>query len=192
MNRAVFLDRDGVLVEDVHLLQAADQLRLLPGVSAALLALDRAGLRLVVVTNQTVVARGLIGEGAVEAIHGELNRLLLAAGAPPIASFYYCPHHPRATLPAYRMECDCRKPRPGMLVRAARDHGLDLGASFMVGDRPTDIMAGALAGCRTVLVQSGRHADPLIEMPDGMEVTVEPDGTCADLEAAARWILLRT
>jgi D-glycero-D-manno-heptose 1,7-bisphosphate phosphatase len=185
----VFLDRDGVLIEDVHLLVRADQLQILPGVPAALHALRKGGFRLVVISNQAVVARGMATEEAVEAVHAALNQALLRAGAPEIERYYFCPHHPNATLPAYRVACDCRKPQPGLFLRAARDLGLELAASFAVGDRPTDIIAGRKAGCRTVWVQSGRHMEAPIETSQPIDQPVEPDWTCPDLAAAAEWIL---
>ena len=129
--------------------------------------LKAAGMFLAVVSNQAVVARGLISESELAG----LNRLILDqiehAGGPRLDAVYYCPHHPEATLPEYRVACQCRKPRPGMIVQAAAEHGLDLQASFLVGDRMTDIAAGAAAGCRTVLVTCGRHDAPPI-------VTVDP------------------
>ncbi|MGE3311014.1 MAG: D-glycero-alpha-D-manno-heptose-1,7-bisphosphate 7-phosphatase [Limisphaerales bacterium] len=189
MNRAVFLDRDGVLIEDVHLLTRPDQIRVLPGVPDALRGIAAAGFRLVVITNQTVVARGLSTEAEVDQVHAELNQSLQDAGAPPIERFYVCPHHPAANLPAYRVACDCRKPAPGLILRAARDFDLSLPACFTVGDRITDIHAGARAGTRTVLVQTGRHRDPAIESVDPLDPKVQSDRVCPDLNAAAAWIL---
>lgn len=188
-SRAVFLDRDGVLIEDVDLLTRADQLRLLPGVPEALCALSDAGFKLIVVSNQPVVARGLITEADVEQIHSELQQRLLAAGSPAVERFYFCPHHPNATLPEYRIVCDCRKPRPGMFLQAAREREIDLRSSFAVGDRITDIIAGAKAGCRTILVQTGKHQDKPIETSGPLDVSVRPNHTCANLPAAARWLL---
>lgn len=191
MNRAVFLDRDGVLVEDIHLLADPDDLRLLPGVPQALARLAAAGFRLVLVTNQPVIARGLATEETVHRIHDHLAGRIRAAHGPALEAIYFCPHHPRATLPAYRGPCDCRKPAPGMLLRAAREHALDLAASYLVGDRLSDIVAGARAGCRTIQVRTGRHADPPIESGEPLAPDVVPDHCCADLTAAADWILSR-
>ena len=187
--RAVFLDRDGVLIEDVDLLTRADQLRLLPGVPEALRALIDAGFRLIVVSNQPVVSRGLVSEEDVERIHAELQQRLLAAGSPAMEKFYFCPHHPNATLPHYRVVCDCRKPRPGLFLQAARELEVDLRSSFAIGDRITDIIAGARAGCRTLLVQTGKHLEHPIETNEPLVATLQPDHTCADLAAAAEWIL---
>ncbi len=189
MRRAVFLDRDGVLVEDVDLLTRADQLRLLPGVPSALNALQSAGFALVVVSNQPVVARGLATVQEVEAIHAELDGLIHAAGGPAMDRLYFCPHHPKGTLLAYRVDCDCRKPKPGLLLKAARELNLGLRASFMVGDRITDIIAGARAGCRTILVQTGKHLEKPIETSEPLDTTIEPDYVGADLPAAVEWVL---
>jgi len=189
MSAAIFLDRDGVLIEDVHLLISPRDIRILEGVPQALRSLKEAGFQLIVISNQTVVARGLVTEQEVCAINAEMERLLEQGGGPPLDGFYFCPHHPNATLPAYRIACECRKPRPGLLLRAARQHNLNLGASFMVGDRITDIVAGARAGCRTVLVQTGKHEAPPIETVEPLDESVQPDHVCADLKAASEWIL---
>ena len=189
MSRAVLLDRDGVLIEDVHLLTRPEQVVIRAGVPGALRALGEAGFRLVVVSNQPVVARGLASEADVRAVHARMESLLQSAGAPPLDGIYFCPHHPNATLPAYRVDCDCRKPKPGLFRRAAKELELDLGASFAVGDRITDIIAGARAGCRTVLVQTGRHEEKPIETSEPLDTTIQPDHTCADLSEAVEWIL---
>ena len=189
LRRAVFLDRDGVLVDDQGFLVRAEQICLLEGVPAALRRLKAAGMFLAVVSNQAVVARGLISECELQ----DLNRLVLEqverCGGPRLDAVYYCPHHPEATLPEYRAACPCRKPRPGMLVQAAAEHGLDLQASFLIGDRMSDILAGHSAGCRTVLVLCGRHDAPPIVTVDPPDFACRPDHTCLDLQAAADWIV---
>ncbi len=189
MKPAVFLDRDGVLIEDVHLLTRPEQVVMPAGVPGALRALGAAGFKLIVVSNQPVVARGLATEPDVRAVHAHMESLFQSAGAPPLDGIYFCPHHPNATLPAYRLDCDCRKPKPGLFRRAAKELELDLGASFAVGDRITDIIAGAKAGCRTVLVQTGKHLEQPIETSEPLDLTIQPDHTCADLGAAVEWIL---
>jgi len=186
--RAIFLDRDGVLIEDVDLLDHPARIRILPGVAEALARLKEAGFLLLVVSNQPVVARGLLDEEGVRALQRTVEARLTGLGAPALDGFYFCPHHPRATLPAYRGACECRKPKPGMLLRAAAEHGVDPAMSFMVGDRPTDLHAGARAGCRTIWVQTGRHGDPVIEGA-GPLPTLQPDWVCEGLPEAARWIL---
>lgn len=186
--RAVFLDRDGVLIRDVGLLVRPDQVEILPGVPAALLRLHAAGFRLLVVSNQPVVARGLIQERDVEEIHRVLVSRLVEEGGARLDGFYFCPHHPNASLPDYREACDCRKPRPGLLIRAAREHDLDLARCFLVGDRTSDVAAGARASCRTVLVETGMHLAPPIESPEP-DSEVVPDRVCAGLPEAVAWIL---
>jgi D-glycero-D-manno-heptose 1,7-bisphosphate phosphatase len=175
-----------VIVEDVDRLVRTEQLQILPGVPEAIARATSAGLVIVVVTNQPVVARGLVDEEAVRAVHAALGEMLRARGA-RIDAFYFCPHHPRATLERYRLACDCRKPRPGMLSSAARDLDLDLAASTMIGDRLSDIAAGARAGCRTVLVETGKHSAPPIESPDLIDA--RPDFLAPDLAAAVAWVL---
>jgi D-glycero-D-manno-heptose 1,7-bisphosphate phosphatase len=156
MNRrpAIFLDRDGVLIEDGHYLGSTDRVRLIPGAAEAVAALNRAGWPVVVVTNQSGVGRGLFSYESVGDVHAHLAAQLATFGA-AVAAFYFCPHHPEAEVTAYRIECDCRKPRPGMLLTAAADLGLDPAASWMVGDRVSDLEAGAAVGARTVLVRTG-------------------------------------
>lgn len=188
---AVFLDRDGVLIADVGVLRSPTDIAVVEGVPEALSLLSNAGYALVVVTNQTVVARGLLTEEELDALHAVVRERLRREGAPELDAIYVCPHHPGATLPPYRVDCDCRKPRPGLLLQAARDLDLDLSSSTLVGDRGSDIAAGALAGCATVLVRSGAHEDPPIETTLELDDEIVPDYVCADLRAAARWILER-
>jgi D-glycero-D-manno-heptose 1,7-bisphosphate phosphatase len=185
---AVFLDRDGVLVRDTDLLTRREAFEILPGVPEALRRLRSKGFRLVVTSNQTVVARGLLSEEGVRALHFYLQERLVDAGAPELDGWYFCPHHPNGTLTSYRLDCECRKPRPGLLLRAAQDLDLELTASFAVGDRFTDIIAGSRAGCRTILVQTGKHLEPPIETREPLDQTIQPDYVCADLQAASDWI----
>jgi D-glycero-D-manno-heptose 1,7-bisphosphate phosphatase len=189
MGAAVFIDRDGVLIEEVHLLTKPHQVRIVKGAAAAVNALQSASFEVIVVSNQTVIARGLATENDVEAVHERIQQELVSAGAAPVSAYYFCPHHPNATLPEYRENCQCRKPRPGLLHQAASERGIDLSQSFMVGDRITDIIAGQAAGCTTILVQSGRHLDPPIQSPDPINLTTRPDLECHDLMQAANWIL---
>lgn len=151
---AVFLDRDGVVIEDVNYLGDPDRVRLIPGSAEAVAELNRAGWAVVIVSNQSGVARGLFSLAAVDAVHAHLAVMLRNHGA-RIDSFLFCPHHPEAEMPEFRADCDCRKPRPGMLLCAAAELGLDLAESWMIGDRESDLAAGAAAGCRTALVRTG-------------------------------------
>jgi D-glycero-D-manno-heptose 1,7-bisphosphate phosphatase len=188
---AVFLDRDGVLIEEIGSILRPEDIHVLDGVGPALAALHAAGYALVVVTNQTVVSRGLASEQEVDAMNSELQSRLDEAGAPALDGVYVCPHHPNATVERYRVDCSCRKPRPGLLLRAARELGLDLAASVMVGDRDSDIGAGMLAGCATVLVRSGAHEEPPIESTLAFPHPLIPDCVSDDLPAAVSWILDR-
>lgn len=173
---AIFLDRDGVVIEDVNYLSSSDQVRLIPGSADAIAALNRAGWPVVVVTNQSGVARGIFTMEGVQAVHRHLSELLAGYGA-QIESYYFCPHYPTAEVPAYRVECSCRKPKPGMLHQAAEELGLDLANSWMIGDRVSDLAAGAAAGTRTILVRTGHGA--------AMDITTL-DRTALNLELVAK------
>jgi D-glycero-D-manno-heptose 1,7-bisphosphate phosphatase len=188
---AVFLDRDGVLIADVGLIVDSTDIRVLDGAPEALSVLAAAGYALVVVTNQTVVSRGLMTEVELIRFHAALRERLCREGAPELAGVYVCPHHPSATLVRYRVDCDCRKPRPGLLLRAAGELDIDLPQSTLVGDRPSDVIAGFLAGCKTVLVRSGASGAPPIETTLEFDAAIEPTHECTDLLEAARWILAR-
>ncbi|HYT26152.1 MAG TPA: HAD family hydrolase [Actinomycetota bacterium] len=176
---AVFLDRDGTLVEEVPYLHEPDRVALLPGVGGALRALAAAGFALVVVTNQAGVARGHYGEAAVAAVHRRLAVLLRAEGV-RLDGIWYCPHHPDGTVAAYARACRCRKPAPGLLEAAAGALGLDLGRSWLVGNHPSDVAAGAAAGVTPLFVSTGDGA-----------TRAPPPGTPAlpDLAAAAGVVL---
>jgi D-glycero-D-manno-heptose 1,7-bisphosphate phosphatase len=171
--RAVFLDRDGVLNRPVvregkpYPPASADELKVSPDAPAALAALKQAGFRLYVVTNQPDVARGAATRAAVERIHAALGEAL------PLDGFYVCYHDDGD-------RCECRKPKPGLLLAAAAEHGISLGASYLIGDRWRDIEAGQRAGCRTAWLDFG-YAEPGPAAP--------PDARVASLVEAAAWIL---
>ena len=184
MRGAVFLDRDGTLIEDVDYLRSLDQIALFPWTVDALRLAARSGLAAVVVTNQSAVARGIITEEFVAATHDELNRRLAGGGA-RIDAFYFCPHLPDAPLEKYKARCRCRKPGPGMLEDAARDLEIDLTRSWMIGDRWLDVAAGAAAGVRSLLVRSGHAARLHEEPPTG----VRADAILNNLMEAVGWIL---
>jgi D-glycero-D-manno-heptose 1,7-bisphosphate phosphatase len=155
---AVFLDRDGTLIEEVNYLASPEQVRLLPGAAEAVRRLNDAGLLVVVVTNQAGVARGYFPEIRVAEVHEHLSRLLGEFGA-KIDAYYHCPHHPSEGVGAYRVDCDCRKPKPGLLLTAARELDIALSRSWMIGDKLSDAEAGAAAGCCTLLVRTGHGKD---------------------------------
>src|SRR5688572_23653652 len=147
LKSAVFLDRDGTMIEEVGYLKDPSRVKLIPGAAEGIRRLNTAGVPVVVVTNQSGIGRGYFPEAAIEAVHAEVLRQLCDEGARWDA-VYYCPHHPDAG-------CDCRKPGPGMLRRAAAEHGLDLARSFVVGDKLSDVRAGRTLGCRRVPVLRG-------------------------------------
>lgn len=187
--KCVFLDRDGVIVDDVNLLTEYSEIRIPEGVPQALAVLKKGGFLLIVVTNQTTVSRGLATENRVVDMNNEIRTRIEYAGGPCLDHFYFCPHHPNATLPEYRAICDCRKPRAGMIYQAAREWSIDIKKSFLVGDRITDIIAGYRAGCKTILVKTGAHLAPPIETTEKLDLTIKPDFACANLREATRWIL---
>jgi len=152
--KAVFFDRDGVVIRQVDFLIKPRQLKLLPNVSRVIKFLNRFGFLVVVITNQPVVARGLIRPEGIDKIHTALIGRLKKQGA-EINAVYFCPHHPNATLKKYRKRCRCRKPQPGMILKAAKEHHINLKKSFMVGDALIDIVAGKRAGLKTILVKTG-------------------------------------
>lgn len=153
--RAAFLDRDGTVVEEANYLTRPGLLRLEPGAAAALRRLKDAGYMLILVTNQSAVARGMMTEAELAKVHERLAAML-AEERVSLDGVYYCPHLPDGEAPEYAQECGCRKPAPGMLLRAARERGVDLAASIMIGDSERDVEAGRRAGCRTALLHHGR------------------------------------
>lgn len=185
---AIFLDRDGTLIPEADPVTKRSQIFLMPRVDEALKIFKTAGFSLVVITNQTVVARGILTEKEIHEHHIILNNEVGDMAGVAIDRFYVCPHHPDAQIEKYRVNCDCRKPKPGLILRAVHEMGIDVEKSFMIGDRLTDVMAGKRAGCKTVLLETGAHLDPLI-ISDDLDLTIKPDHTCADLYQAARWIV---
>ena len=184
-NKAVFLDRDNTLIEDPGYMADPGKVKLLPGVELAMKSMAQAGYKMVVVTNQSGIARGLLTEEMLEKIHAELRRQLAAHDA-RYDALYYCPFHPEGTVEEYAKDSDLRKPQPGMLVKAAKELDIDLAQSWMVGDSARDIEAGQRAGCRTVRVRSrpGHSAPGELDGED-----VQADYTVRNLVDAARVIL---
>lgn len=175
--RAVFLDRDGTVVQHVpHLADPAD-VRLLRGAGDGIRRLNAAGWQVVLVTNQSVVARGLASAERVAAVHARLAGLLAAEGA-YLDAVYVCPHHPDFGPPGQHA-CACRKPQPGLLLRAAQERGLDLARCVLVGDACSDVLAGQRAGCYATLQVGAAQPD------------CQPTAVVPDLEHAAAWVLAR-
>lgn len=154
--RAVFLDKDGTLVADIPYNVDPARIRLLPGVREALAQLHAAGYLLIVVSNQSGVAHGYFPEAALAGVWQELRRQVAPV---PLQGFYYCPHHPHGHVLRYSICCDCRKPQPGLLLRAAQEYGIDLAGSWLIGDILHDIEAGQRAGCRTLLLDQGNETE---------------------------------
>ena len=182
---AIFMDRDGTICEEVGYVNHLSRSRLLPHSLEAIRGVNRLGYLAIVATNQSGVARGLFTEDLVRAVHDQL-RGWVESGGGRLDALYYCPHHPREGAPPYRIECDCRKPRPGMLVRAAREHDVDLGRSWMIGDSLVDLEAGAAAGARVVHVLTGYGIGLRDNQPHRFQAA--PAHTATDLLAAVRWI----
>ena len=181
MRPAIFLDRDGTLVEECGYLNRLAKLTLFPWTVDALRLIKRAGFATVVITNQAAVGRGIIEEDFVHKVHQEIDRRLEGTGA-GIDRYYYCPHFAESKIDRYRQECQCRKPAPGMILQACREMDLDPAKSVMVGDRWLDVECGRAAGARAVLVRSGPHQS---DAPDG----VRADAILNNLMEAVGWIL---
>jgi D-glycero-D-manno-heptose 1,7-bisphosphate phosphatase len=162
-NPAIFLDRDGTLVQPRHLPTRPEHLVLQPGAPAGLADLQAAGFRVVVITNQPGIAGGMLSEAALKTMNAYLRSQLAAHGV-LLDRVYWCPHHPEGTVADFAIDCVCRKPRPGLILEAARDLDIDLTRSWLVGDRLDDIEAGNRAGCRTVYLDL--HAEPPPARPD--------------------------
>ena len=184
MKPAVFLDRDGTIIEDVGYLDSCAGIRLFPWTVDAIRAFNRAGLPVVVVTNQSGIARGFLTEPIVHDIHRELTRQLSEGGA-AIAAYYHCPHHPDGSVAEFARGCECRKPGRAMVDRAAKDLNLDPSRSFVVGDKWIDVGLAGAVGAKGVLVRTGYGAAE--EARPRKEFAA--DAIVDNLAAAASWIL---
>ncbi len=181
MHKAVFLDKDGTLIEDVPYNADPGKIRFTRGSTEGLRLLQKCGYRLIVVTNQAGIAKGLVTVPDLQVMRARLFELSEAAGV-RLSGFFFCPHHPEGTVEQYRVSCDCRKPEPGLILRAAREHSIDLTASWLVGDILHDIEAGRRAGCRTILIDNGNETEWVIAP---LRV---PDHIVSDLQEAAEII----
>lgn len=176
--KAIFLDRDGTLNKYVGFLRDIDTFELLPDVCDAVKKINEFGYLAIVITNQPVIARGEVTKDQLQEIHNKMETLLGQQGA-YLDAIYYCPHHPHkgyeGEIPELKIECDCRKPKPGMLLQAAEDFNIDLGQSWMIGDGENDVLAGKSAGCRTALLGEGEY---------GQDLTVQSvaDFVCKELK----------
>ncbi|HAJ27275.1 MAG TPA: D,D-heptose 1,7-bisphosphate phosphatase [Syntrophus sp. (in: bacteria)] len=178
---AVFLDRDGTINEEVGYLDSLEKLRVLPEAFEAVRLINQAGMKTAVITNQSGIGRGFFDEAFVVRVHEEMHRLFLKEGA-LIDGFYYCPHHPTEGIGLYRQTCSCRKPEPGLLLKAAEDLVIDLGKSYMIGDTPKDVKAGQMAGAKGILVRTGYGK--VADMG-----STHPDYIAQDILEAVKWLL---
>lgn len=179
--RAVFLDRDGTIVEERGYITSPEGISLISGAGKGIAALRAAGWKAIVVSNQAGVAKGLMTEGDLARVNARVDTLLASEGT-ALDGVYCCPHHPEGTVAEYTRVCDCRKPQTGLLRRAAAEHGIDLAGSVFVGDSLRDIEAGRGVGARTVLVLTGFGVKT-------RDAGAKADQVVADLRAAAEWIL---
>jgi len=182
LTRAVFVDRDGTINEESNYLFRKEDCRFIPGALEAIAQLNKAGFLVVVITNQSGIARGFYSEADLDLLHQYMASEIAAAGG-MIDGWYFCPHHP--DYPAEGSECNCRKPLPGMIQRAALELGIDPASSWMIGDKLADVHAGVAAGCQTILVKTGYGAIEALSAPTG-QIMLD------DLSAAAEYIIEHT
>lgn len=179
LKRAVFVDRDGTINEESGYLFRKEDCRFIPGAIDAIVQLNKAGFLIVVITNQSGIARGYYNEVDLDQLHVYMSEVIAAAGG-KVAGWYHCPHHP--DYPRNAAQCDCRKPLPGMLQRAAHELEIDLASSWMIGDKLADIKAGLAAGCQAILVKTGYGETEAAAAPQEQTVL-------ADFLAAASHII---
>jgi D-glycero-D-manno-heptose 1,7-bisphosphate phosphatase len=158
MNKAVFLDKDGTLIEDIPYNVDPAKIRLSQSCVEGLRKLQKDNFKLIVISNQSGIARGYFSANEFEIASAKLIFLLSEAGV-RINGFYYCPHHPEGIVFPYALSCECRKPKPGMILQAAREHNINLMNSWMIGDILHDVEAGARAGCKTILIDNGNETE---------------------------------
>jgi D-glycero-D-manno-heptose 1,7-bisphosphate phosphatase len=201
---AVFLDRDGTINEEIGYMDRLEKLRLIPGAAEAIRLINASGMKAVVVTNQSGIARGIFTESFVAETHARLGEMLRAEGA-SLDGIYFCPHHPTEGRGDYRRGCECRKPSPGLLLRAAAELHIDPARSYMVGDTLKDIEAGARAGAQGILVRTGYGEEAAAELgPDaepqrkisgkegsaqGEAGIVRPVNIAGDILVGVQWIM---
>ncbi len=182
MNKAVFLDRDGTIIQDVGYISSPEQVQFVPGSIEAIKMLNQAGYKVIVITNQAGVARGITTEDMVQTVDKVIQRGILSGGA-HLDGIYYCPHHPEHGVYPYKQICECRKPHTGLIKKATQDHQIDLGRSFMIGDKSSDVETGKRAGIRTVFVLTGHGSR------EKGELKAAPEYIARDLAEAVKWVL---
>jgi len=185
MNKAVFLDRDGTINEEMGYINHLSRFKMFDFAPEAIRLLNESGFKVFVVTNQSGVARGYFDEKLVKKIHQNLIEKIKKAGA-HIDEIYYCPHHPQEGQGPYRIDCECRKPKTGMIQKAKEAFNLDMSQSFMIGDRYKDVEFGRKAGMKTIMVLTGYGKGEYTYQKE--QWPQMPDHICEDLLDAARWI----
>ena len=180
-SKAIFFDRDDTLIEDTGYINNPDQVKLISGVAKSLLEFKEMGFKLIVITNQSGVARGILTEKTLGEIHERLNVLLSEKGI-ALDAIYYCPFHPDGVVPQYRKESDDRKPNPGMILTAAKEHNIDLNQSWIIGNSSRDIDAGRRAGCKTILIEKKIRTSPLLFLKKDEGLT--PDFRAVNMKEA--------
>ena len=183
---AAFLDRDGTLNEEAGYINHVDRLKLIEGAPEAVALLRRHGLKAIVVSNQAGVARGYFPEALLPRLHERLRTLLRERGA-DLDAIYYCPHHPDVGEPPYRQNCECRKPKLGMIRRAEKELSIDVPNSYMIGDKLSDVEFGKRAGCKSILVLTGYGKGELEYNRE--KYNGDPDYIADDILDAAKWIV---
>ncbi len=185
-HKAVFLDRDGTINEEVGYVNHIERFILLPYVGEAISLLNQMGIKAVVITNQSGVARGYFPESLIHQVHKKMERLLREKGA-HLDGIYYCPHHPDSGLPPYRQKCRCRKPETGLIEEAVKDLDIDCSKSYMIGDRGVDIEFGHKIGAKAILVLTGYGKGEWEYYRDQWKV--KPDYVASNLYDAVQWII---
>ena len=186
---AIFLDRDGTINEEVGYLDNQDKLKMIPAAYEAIRLINSSGLKAIVVTNQSGVAKGFFTEKFVRQTHEIIQAALLEKKA-SIDKFYYCPHHPTEGTGIYLQNCNCRKPLPGMLLQAAHDLDIELGNSYMIGDTYRDMEAAKKVGVKGILVKTGYGREVLQNVdPDAATAGNNPDFVAEDILEAVKWIM---
>ena len=186
---AVFLDRDGTINEEVGCLDSLDKLKMIPAAYEAIRLINLSGMKAIVVTNQAGVAKGFFTEKFVRQTH-KINQAALLQKKASIDKFYYCPHHPTEGTGIYLQNCNCRKPSPGMLLQAAHDLDIELGNSYMIGDRYRDVETAKKVGVKGVLVKTGYGRGVLQDVgPDVATAENKPDFVAEDILEAVKWIM---
>jgi histidinol-phosphate phosphatase family protein len=184
-NAAVFLDRDGTIVEEVGYLDSLEKLVIFPHTAEAIRTINESGMRAVVITNQSGVARGYFQEDFIRTVHRHITKILREKGV-FIDGFYYCPHHPTEGKGKYLASCKCRKPEPGMLIRASEDMDIDLSRSYVVGDMIKDLELAGRVGAKGILVRTGYGSETEKEI---IGQGVKPAYTAENILAAVKWII---